>query len=98
MGAPISWVAWTLAGSHQPNPGSVLRLWVHAVVWVIDPAAFLFRSGPVVPVAIVAATLAVAGLSVLAVVAARTRTTVTARPRSRHRPTKRGRAPKDAVP
>jgi hypothetical protein len=98
MGAPISWMAWTLAGRHQTIAWTVLRPWVHAVVWVIDPAAFLLGSGRVVPAAILAAALAVAALSVLAVVAAGTRRTATARPRGRHRPTEGGRAPKDAVP
>jgi hypothetical protein len=98
VGAPISWLAWALAGRHQTIPWLVLRRWVHAAVWVLDPAAFLVRRGPVWPAAVLAATLAVAGLCVLAGTAAAIRWGGTARPRRRHRPARRGRAPKDAVP
>jgi hypothetical protein len=98
VGAPISWMAWTLAGRHQSITGPVLRQWMHAVVWVIDPAVFLLRRGPVVSAAVLAATLALAGLSVVAVVVAGTRTGAPTRPRRRQRPTRRGRAPKDALP
>ena len=98
-GAPIGWLAWTLADRHQSLIGPVLGLLVRGMVWVVDPAAFLFRSGGVVPTAILAASLALAGLVVVVVVAAGTRTTATARPRRgrRHRPTKPGRAQKDPV-
>ena len=71
---------------------------MHAVIWVIDPVAFLFRGVAVVPAAILAATLALTGLSVAAVVAAGARTTGITRPRHRHRQTKDVRAEKDAVP
>ena len=98
MGTPITWTAWTLAGGHQPIPGSVLRFWVHAMVWMIDPGDFLFRSGPVGPATILAATLALAGLGVLAMVAAGTRATAALRPRRRHPPDQGRAGPKGRGP
>ncbi len=97
MGVPIIWAAWAQAGPHQSTLWSVVRLWMRVVVGVIDPAAFLLRSR-VVPPTILAASVVLVGVAVVAVVTTGSRASLTARSRRRQRPTKGERAPEETGP